>query len=763
MSRAELPCVCLSTLLLASACASSSSQPPPGSTSTVAVSSVKEEAPLPPTENKGTPYVWKNVAILGGGFVTGIVFSPAKAGLVYARTDVGGAYRQNPDDGSWIPLTDEFGRADSNYLGIESIAPDPTDAQKVYAAVGTYTQSWAGRGAILRSSDQGTTWQITPMPLKMGGNEDGRSNGERLAVDPNEPKVLYFGSRRDGLWKSADAGASFAKVASFPQQEDAKGLGIPFVIFDKKSGAAGKPTPVIYAGLSKTDTNLFQSSDAGASWKPVAGQPGKLMPSHAAFDSSGAIYLSYGNVPGPSDVVEGAVWRFEPKSKAWTNVTPLAPSADDKFGYGGLGVDASKPGVVMVTTIDRWTKGDEIFRTADGGKHWTPLMAKAEWNLNGAEYVRHEKPKFERPHWTGDIDIDPFDSKRAMFVTGAGLFASKDVTGADSGGGTHWSFDNRGLEETVVGDLLSPPTGAHLFSGVGDICGFRHDDLAAPAAKGAYHPPCNGTRSLDFAELKPEMMVRSGTLWGNGTHGAFSVDGGTTWTGFAKEPPGAADGGMISISADGSNVVWSVKENPVVYSSDRGASWNKVKGLPDAAKLPGWVQVNLRPAADRVNPSKSYLLDVAKGQVYASNDGGHSYEATQSGLESLPDWAMSSGSIQAVPGSEGDVWITTSKDLFRSTDSGKTFRALGTVEESHGLGFGKARGGQTYPSLYLIGKVKGTAGFFRSDDIGKTWVRINDDKHQYGFTNVITGDPRLFGRVYVGTGGRGILYGEPTP
>ena len=49
----------------------------------------------------------------------------------------------------------------------------------------------------------------------------------------------------------------------------------------------------------------------------------------------------------------------------------------------------------------------------------------------------------------------------------------------------------------------------------------------------------------------------------------------------------------------------------------------------------------------------------------------------------------------------------------------------------------------------------------RSDDKGATWVRINDDQHQWGFCTVIIGDPRVPGRVYIGTGGRGIIMGEP--
>src|SRR5271165_7486602 len=109
----------------------------------------------PPTSGGTTQsaaYEWKNVTILGGGFVSGVIFSPIEKGLVYARTDVGGAYRWNGADQTWTALQDDLPR-DSAFMGIESIAPDPVDANRVYAAVGTYVKSWAGNGAILKSND----------------------------------------------------------------------------------------------------------------------------------------------------------------------------------------------------------------------------------------------------------------------------------------------------------------------------------------------------------------------------------------------------------------------------------------------------------------------------------------------------------------------------------------------------------------------------------------------------------------------------------
>ena len=215
-------------------------------------------------------YLWRNVVIGGGGFVAAIITHPAQKGLMYARTDVGGAYRWDDSAKRWIPITDWIGMADINLTGIESLAVDPSDPNRVYLAAGIYSNPRSGNGAMLRSTDQGRTWERTDMPLKMGGNETGRFNGERLAVDPNDGKILFFGSRHDGLWKSADYGATWNQVKSFPTTGKTSSpannvpdnfstnrsrfnfppqqVGLVFVQFDSRSGARENPTPVIYVG-----------------------------------------------------------------------------------------------------------------------------------------------------------------------------------------------------------------------------------------------------------------------------------------------------------------------------------------------------------------------------------------------------------------------------------------------------------------------------------------------------------------------------------
>jgi hypothetical protein len=147
--------------------------------------------------------------------------------------------------------------------------------------------------------------------------------------------------------------------------------------------------------------------------------------------------------------------------------------------------------------------------------------------------------------------------------------------------------------------------------------------------------------------------------------------------------------------------------------------------------------------------------------VLSSEDGGAHFAAAEHELRSMPDYQLHFASIQAVPGQEGDVWVTTKEELWRSTDSGKSFREVRSVEEAHAVGFGRSAPGRSYPAIYLSGTVDGVTGFFRSDDEGASFVRINDDSHQYGGAQVITGDPRIYGRVYVAPGGRGIVRGDP--
>ena len=64
--------------------------------------------------------------------------STKKQGVAYARTDMGGIYKLNADD-TWTPLMDWVDNTNWGNWGAESLALDPTDANKLYVATGEIT------------------------------------------------------------------------------------------------------------------------------------------------------------------------------------------------------------------------------------------------------------------------------------------------------------------------------------------------------------------------------------------------------------------------------------------------------------------------------------------------------------------------------------------------------------------------------------------------------------------------------------------------
>jgi photosystem II stability/assembly factor-like uncharacterized protein len=760
------------------------------------------------------PYLFKSVRTgAGGGFIVDIIFHPKQKDLIYGKTDMGGVYRWNPSDSTWIQLLNWAGPDNWDITGTESVAIDPSDPTRLYIAGGTYTNSWdPSNGAILRSTDQGNTFQITQMPFKMGGNMPGRGMGERLAVDPNKNSILYFGAREGkGLWKSTDFGATWNQVTNFPDTgpfcenpSDSNDylshpIGIPWVIFDPSTGTTSNATQTIYVGVAENGSgkpNLFRSTDAGATWAAIPGEPtctvaGTVvtctggatwdtttsgynttgyLPHQGKLDSSGTLYVTYNDFEGPYNGNVGDIWKFVPSTSTWTMISPVPGSkgsSSEWWGYGGLAVDLQHPGTLVASTVNSWWPDGNMFRTTDGGATWKALWAwssypsrtlsytmditSAPWLNFGNTNPVDPVPAVKIGWMMEGMNIDPFNSDRMMYGTGATLYGTTNLTAWDSGGSIAIKSTAVGMEETSVLGLVSPPSGTpHLFSVVGDVGGWRHDNLDAAPAVG-YSVPYFGTfNDIDFAESNPSFLVRVGT--GNpsavpaycGT--AFTFSGGDSWFQGNADPVAGQGGGTVAAAADASRVVWAGNAAAVSYSTDNGNSWHACGTIPTGSVV----------ASDRVNAKKFYGF--GQGKFWTSSDSGATFSA--SSTTGLP----ATGKIKAAFGHEGEVWLggngSTDGGLWRTTDSGTSFTKVTNVTTADTFGFGMAKTGATSPAVFLAGTVNGVHAIFRSDDAGASWSRITDDKHQFATIQAITGDPRVYGRVYIGTNGLGIVYGD---
>ena len=210
---------------------------------------------------------------------------------------------------------------------------------------------------------------------------------------------------------------------------------------------------------------------------------------------------------------------------------------------------------------------DTIYRSTNGGASWTvagpaslPASSSAPWSASRS------------PHWVGDVQIDPFDSNRAFFITGYGIIACTNLTAADSGGTVNWAFTNDGMEETVPLDLKSPPSGALVLSALGDIGSFQHYDLDTSPPLANYAPHRATSPSVDFAGANPAVLART---FEQSPHGAFSLNSGASWQDFSTAPPTAATNGAgnIAVAADGSRFVWNPANSVAYWSADNGATW----------------------------------------------------------------------------------------------------------------------------------------------------------------------------------------------
>lgn len=782
-------------------------------------------------------YRYKNIPVPGGGFVTGFAFHQRVPDILYCRTDIGGLYRYDFRKSAWISLIDhatEPGKWETFPLAIALDAHNPS---YIYAAVGDNMTN-----KIAFSNDYGSHWQYFELPrrdseentVRIHGNAPGRSTGERLAVDPDDPNTLYLATMQDGLWKTSDHCRTWKKLnVAFNGKKPEMCFTLVEII---KTQSAGKLIIAATNGQgSSPDGNIrgqsvYISHDNGETFKPIDGEPSPVLtgnndhPGYIAQRAAATgnyLYITYAayNV-GFSNwkscgcdlglCHDGIVFRYEFDEKGIVrealDLTPKFSFNDDsnigmKVGYGfsGIAVDRNNPGTLICSTICR--RPDVIFHSTDYGMTWTPILSgldigKIDFKVS---YMRPEYSglKTSCVHWPSDLKINPFNSNMAVFNTGIGVFITNNLLDAKYGKTVNWETFCDGIEETVHLNVYSPPSGdVKVIDIIGDYGGFVFSDLDKPAENtfaDSNHDRWITAMNADFPDSNPQLLIATPRgNWTGETKGGLIIshDQGKNWTqvGYPSNLSKELDeeieklkkpnvtSGWAAISADGKTIVWTVgsemKSSCVVYSRNFGDRWEisqiyniegkKVEHIP------------FKVISDRVNSEIFYGFSSAEGgaRIFASTDGGASFRqlltpddfpnVTLSGIDSEEDYE-----IRVESGKEGTIYVALRQyGLWKLTFDKTKFAISGRRITKNGdyinrIGIGKPKGSGSTNTLFTSGTIGGVYGFWRSIDGGETWLRINDDRHQFGDIRSISGDPRIFGRVYIATGTRGLIYGDP--
>lgn len=677
-------------------------------------------------------YEWSSLPFGGAGFVSGVITCPQEANVVYARTDVGGAYRWDAEEEAWHPITDFLGPDKVGLMGVESLAIDPSSPNKVYMYCGT--SYWnGGLSAILCSEDYGQTWQqlaTVTSQFPAHGNDYGRQSGERLAVCPVGSKLILCGSRTRGLWKSENAGKTWKRTAASTFVNDRKVSFVQFV----------DSTTVVAGLLYKGGENLFQSNDGGTTWTALEGARTDYMPHRCRLSPDGqTLYVTYSDGEGPSTNGAGALMKLDHTTGTWTDISP------QKVSFGDISVAYDNPEHLMTVSMGLWwgqywttsstTWGDQIWISKNGGRTWINLAESGRSTYSESQ-IKWLASGFHL-HWCGSAQIDPHNSSRAWFCSGNGIMTTKNL----------WASKPRfqacvtGLEETVPLNIVSV-TGAPLAVTIGDYDGCLYADVTKYYKR--FTPSMGSTSAFAIAARNTKVMMRgSGDLY-------LSQNGGISWV---KKVKPVEDKGISScaVSAEGSILVARPSENKPYYSLDKGNTWKPITASPSGTNI----------FADPVCDHVFYGLNGSTFYIHIYNPENDTFTTKTRSVTGV------TGRMCVIDGMAGEVWLprgTSGVTHLSGCDTGTPTVKNISMSSCATIGAGRAKESDGYPSLYIWGRKTASQpiGLYRSDDMGATWTRINDDLHQFGGpgnAHIVSGDMNEYGRVYMSTVGRGVITG----
>src|SRR5947209_4122725 len=292
------------------------------------------------------------------GRIAELAVDPRNSSVVYAGTGEGGVWKTTDGGANWTPLTDQQAS-----LAIGSIALDPNNPDIVYVGTGeglAATDQYGGNG-ILKSTDGGATWTHIPGPFAKLNSLSGGAHISSLAVQPTNSSVVIATVRSnfssdDGIWRSADAGATWSQVHACPLPRKVRFL-------------PGAATALASCGSGSTG-GLFRTTDGGSSWTKIgSGLPDPFDDLDFAFAPSNPniVFAGYEFQPSPTSSSVASIFKSTDGGNTFTQLA-TAPAFCNQCVYATtLAVSPADPNIVFAGGLDIW-------RSLDGGNSWADVL-----------------------------------------------------------------------------------------------------------------------------------------------------------------------------------------------------------------------------------------------------------------------------------------------------------------------------------------------------------------------------------------------------
>ena len=478
---------------------------------------------------------------------------------------------------------------------------------------------------------------------------------------PSEPDTVYFGGAGGGLWRTRDAGRTWASLFDRGPASAIGALAVapsdPRTLYI----GTGQATPRydVQAGLG-----VYKSTDGGATWASVGLQStryiGRIWVDPR--DVNTVLVGAQGHFFGPSP--DRGVFRTTDGGRSWTQPLKLGPWT----GVADLASDPAHPKTVFAAAWEAhqypWQSyftpvsgaGSGVYRSSDAGATWTRIEGGG-WPagvLGRISLATARTPQGLRVY----AEVDALKS--------GGLYRSDD-------GGAHWVRANS--EEAASGYYASrvtvAPDDPDTVYLVGQSIGrCTHGGSDCEIVRGS--PGGDDYHFVWINPLHPDHMAT-----GSDQGAIVSVDGGRTWSDWYNQPTGqfyhlAADDRFPYRIYSGQQDSGTVG---ILSRSDYGAiglrDWTPVGGDERDYDVPDPVDPNI---------------------VYGSGLGGRvsKWDARTGQVANISPWPVSSYGKRPTEVRYRYNWVTPlavshvgapaiylgSQLVFRSTDQGRTWATI---------------------------------------------------------------------------------------
>src|SRR5215469_193948 len=518
----------------------------------------------------------------------------------------------------------------------------------------------------------GTVWAARgPSPMGEGSRQD---NGlvSAIAINPNDPSVIYHGTAGGGVWHSIDGGQHW--IPQFDRQA-ALGIGEPAALaIDPNDtdtiyiGTSGRVTPQSQAGL-------FKSADGGNSCIRLgSGYP-------QGNDGNAIMFANqWVNViivdPADSQTLylasTSGVFRSRDGGLNWAQGTGIAGDVRS------LVLDTSTPAASRV--LHAGLAGQGVFTSTNGGQTWSQVLSASTPAVAAAVGPA--------PHGIGKVvvDIAPPTSPpnpagvQVMYASMAGSGGAPDPVGffLSTNGGATWS-------QQSANNMPGNTQGGYSFhfavdpaspgDGVNDIIYFGAVTQARSTDSGQNFSGLNGlhadTHSWAFV---PQPGGLPSTVYSGNDGGIFVSTDGTNFT--SLNSGGLQTGLFYNIDskpdAGADVIVGALQDNEIETTSGvTPPGWTGTNGGD------GWDAVYDGGVSGQLYCTSGFWFPAPCTRVFRSTDDGVNWSevtpwgtATDAGCYLAP--------IATDPSRGGTVYVSGSQNLWQSQDGGNNWRKIGS-------------------------------------------------------------------------------------